>query len=210
MEQRNGRIDRKLQPAAEVRCHYFVLPQRAEDRVLEVLVRKTETIKRELGSLSQVIDDDIERRLAARHPPPRRRAPRWRDRGRPTSTPQRKRSSRRSSKPPASARTSCASRSSAAAPARALARLDRLRRRPTSAPPSPARSSCSGAEPLDETGRRDGAVWRFPPLDRPRRGRPELGSDARHAARAAAKRTRSSATGAARRRSARSSSRTPA
>jgi superfamily II DNA or RNA helicase len=63
IEQRNGRIDRKLQPAAEVRCHYFVLPQRAEDRVLEVLVRKTETIKKELGSLSKVIDDDIERRL---------------------------------------------------------------------------------------------------------------------------------------------------
>ena len=34
-----------------------------EDRVLEVLVRKTETIKKELGSLSKVIDDDIERRL---------------------------------------------------------------------------------------------------------------------------------------------------
>ena len=63
IEQRNGRIDRKLQPAAVVRCHYFVLPQRAEDRVLEVLVRKTETIKRELGSLSKVIDDDVERRL---------------------------------------------------------------------------------------------------------------------------------------------------
>jgi hypothetical protein len=63
IEQRNGRIDRKLQPAPEVRCHYFVLPQRVEDRVLEVLVRKTETIKKELGSLSKVIDDDIERRL---------------------------------------------------------------------------------------------------------------------------------------------------
>ena len=63
IEQRNGRIDRKLQPAPKVCCHYFVLPQREEDRVLEVLVRKTETIKRELGSLSKVIDDDIERRL---------------------------------------------------------------------------------------------------------------------------------------------------
>jgi len=63
IEQRNGRIDRKLQPAPEVRCHYFVLPQRVEDRVLQVLVRKTETIKKELGSLSKVIDDDIERRL---------------------------------------------------------------------------------------------------------------------------------------------------
>jgi superfamily II DNA or RNA helicase len=64
IEQRNGRIDRKLQPAPVVRCHYFVLPQREEDHVLDVLVRKTETIKRELGSLSKVIDDDIERRLS--------------------------------------------------------------------------------------------------------------------------------------------------
>ena len=63
IEQRNGRIDRKLQPAPEVRCHYFVLPQRAEDRVLQVLVGKTERIKRELGSLSKVIDDDVERLL---------------------------------------------------------------------------------------------------------------------------------------------------
>ena len=63
IEQRNGRIDRKLQPADEVNCHYFVLLQRTEDRVLEVLVRKTETIKRELGSLAKVIDDDVERRL---------------------------------------------------------------------------------------------------------------------------------------------------
>src|SRR5262249_27591209 len=61
IEQRNGRIDRKLQPASEVRCHYFVLPQRVEDRVLEVLVKKTETISKELGSISKVIDDDSER-----------------------------------------------------------------------------------------------------------------------------------------------------
>jgi SNF2 family DNA or RNA helicase len=64
IEQRNGRIDRKLQPADTVRCHYFVLPQRVEDRVLEVLVKKTETIKRELGSLSKVIDGDIEKKLS--------------------------------------------------------------------------------------------------------------------------------------------------
>ena len=63
IEQRNGRIDRKLQPAEEVNCHYFVLPQRAEDHVLEVLVRKTETIKRELGGLPKVIDDNVEQLL---------------------------------------------------------------------------------------------------------------------------------------------------
>jgi hypothetical protein len=48
-----------------VRCHYFVLPQRAEDRVLEVLVAKTERIRRELGSLAKVIEDDIERKLVS-------------------------------------------------------------------------------------------------------------------------------------------------
>jgi len=56
MEQRNGRIDRKLQPRDEVFCHYFVYQQRPEDRILVALVRKTETIKKELGSLAQVID----------------------------------------------------------------------------------------------------------------------------------------------------------
>jgi superfamily II DNA or RNA helicase len=56
MEQRNGRIDRKLQPKSEVFCHYFVYRQRPEDRILRCLVRKTERIKQELGSLAQVID----------------------------------------------------------------------------------------------------------------------------------------------------------
>lgn len=56
MEQRNGRIDRKLQPRDTVHCHYFVYRQRPEDRVLRVLVEKTQTIKRELGSLAQVVE----------------------------------------------------------------------------------------------------------------------------------------------------------
>ncbi|HEV2247240.1 MAG TPA: DISARM system SNF2-like helicase DrmD [Terriglobia bacterium] len=56
LEQRNGRIDRKLQPNKEVFCHYFVYTQRPEDRVLRALVRKTETIRLELGSLSEVIE----------------------------------------------------------------------------------------------------------------------------------------------------------
>lgn len=63
MEQRNGRIDRTLQPAKEVRCHYFAYPQRAEDRVLEILVRKVERIRTELGSLGPVLMDRMERRL---------------------------------------------------------------------------------------------------------------------------------------------------
>lgn len=56
LEQRNGRIDRKLQPSPEVYCHYFVYAQRPEDRVLRALVRKTETIRIELGSLANVLE----------------------------------------------------------------------------------------------------------------------------------------------------------
>src|SRR5439155_20703969 len=56
MEQRNGRIDRKLQPSNIVRCHYFFYVQRPEDRVIAALVKKTKIIREELGSLSQVID----------------------------------------------------------------------------------------------------------------------------------------------------------
>ena len=55
MEQRNGRIDRTLQPAKEVRCFYFTYPQRPEDRVLKKLVEKVGTIQRELGSLGTVV-----------------------------------------------------------------------------------------------------------------------------------------------------------
>jgi superfamily II DNA/RNA helicase len=40
LEQRNGRIDRKLQRAPLVWCHYFVLDDRPEDRVMDVLVKK--------------------------------------------------------------------------------------------------------------------------------------------------------------------------
>jgi len=57
MEQRNGRIDRTLQPAPEVRCHYFFYPDRTEDPVLKTLVGKVETIQKKLGSLGTVIMD---------------------------------------------------------------------------------------------------------------------------------------------------------
>jgi hypothetical protein len=65
LEQRNGRIDRKLQPAATVTCRYFVYAQRPEDVVLDALVRKTELIRRQLGSAGQVLGDRIAERLAA-------------------------------------------------------------------------------------------------------------------------------------------------
>lgn len=65
LEQRNGRIDRKLQPSPVVYCHYFVYTQRPEDRILQALVRKTETIRRELGSLAQVLESRLSQSLFA-------------------------------------------------------------------------------------------------------------------------------------------------
>jgi len=62
IEQRNGRIDRTLQESPVVRCHYFHLPDRPEDKVLTHVVRKVKVIAEELGSLSEVISA----RLAAR------------------------------------------------------------------------------------------------------------------------------------------------
>jgi hypothetical protein len=64
LEQRNGRIDRKLQPAAKVFCRYFVYQQRQEDIVLDALVRKTELIRDQLGSVGLVIAGRITDRLA--------------------------------------------------------------------------------------------------------------------------------------------------
>ena len=59
MEQRNGRIDRTMQPSPEVRCHYFFYPQRAEDQVLKTLVRKVAVIQEELGSLGEVLHQEM-------------------------------------------------------------------------------------------------------------------------------------------------------
>ncbi|MGV0107458.1 hypothetical protein NSTCB13_06342 [Nostoc sp. DSM 114160] len=64
MEQRNGRIDRKLQRSPVVHCYYFVLAQRTEDKVLKVLVKKTETIQKELGTLSPVVQKNLSRLLS--------------------------------------------------------------------------------------------------------------------------------------------------
>lgn len=64
LEQRNGRIDRKLQPASEVCCRYFVYDQREEDIVLTALVEKTERIREQLGSAGQVIAARVEDRLS--------------------------------------------------------------------------------------------------------------------------------------------------
>jgi superfamily II DNA or RNA helicase len=63
LEQRNGRIDRKLQPSPKIWCRYFVYEQREEDVVLQALVRKTELIRTQLGSAGQVIGHRLSDRL---------------------------------------------------------------------------------------------------------------------------------------------------
>lgn len=63
MEQRNGRIDRRLQPMPQVFCRYFVYENRAGDRILDALVRKTERINQELGEVGPVISQAIEGKL---------------------------------------------------------------------------------------------------------------------------------------------------
>jgi superfamily II DNA or RNA helicase len=64
MEQRNGRIDRTLQRYPQVYCHYFVLPQRPEDTVLDTVVRKTDQIRKELGCLPPVVIRKLNELLA--------------------------------------------------------------------------------------------------------------------------------------------------
>ena len=166
IEQRNGRIDRRLQTAPEVRCHYFVLPQRAEDRVLDVLVRKTETIRRELGSLSQVIEDDVERRLRGGIRPG--------DAGRLARAIERADlDDRRRRAVEAELESARARREDLAAHVdRCRTLLDRSRRW-TAFEAEPFRDALScalelaGAPPLRETRDAHGApVWTFPPLDR--------------------------------------------
>jgi hypothetical protein len=64
LDQRNGRIDRYLQTQDEVRCGYFNILDRPHDRILHTVVRKMETIKRELGSAGDVVLADIESAIA--------------------------------------------------------------------------------------------------------------------------------------------------
>ena len=63
LEQRNGRIDRRLQPNPDVYCRYFTYEHRPSDRILAALVRKTERINRELGEVGPVIESGIEKRF---------------------------------------------------------------------------------------------------------------------------------------------------
>src|SRR5262249_24744691 len=66
LEQRNGRIDRKLQGSGTVYCRYFFYENREEDTILKRIVEKTETIYREARRFSTVLDKDLIRSLRRR------------------------------------------------------------------------------------------------------------------------------------------------
>lgn len=63
LEQRNGRIDRKMQPSPVVYCYYFKYAQRPEDRILEVLIQKTQRIRAQLGSVGLILEEGIASKL---------------------------------------------------------------------------------------------------------------------------------------------------
>ena len=142
--QPHGAAERPHRPQApaehEVYCHYFVYKQRPEDRILAVLVRKTETIKRELGSLAQVIDARLADTLQAGHPPrPDRRDWRRTSRTADLDADSQRSRSKRNWKRPASGRTPCASRSTACARgSKKSQKRHRPGRKTTSARRSPA------------------------------------------------------------------------
>ncbi|WP_406694811.1 DISARM system SNF2-like helicase DrmD [Singulisphaera sp. Ch08] len=66
LEQRNGRIDRKLQPSPTVYCRYFLYENREEDTILRRIVEKTENIYRELGGFGTVLDKNLVQTLRRR------------------------------------------------------------------------------------------------------------------------------------------------
>jgi len=66
LEQRNGRIDRKLQPSPTVYCRYFLYENREEDAILRRIVEKTENIYRELGGFGTVLDKNLVQTLRRR------------------------------------------------------------------------------------------------------------------------------------------------
>ena len=166
IEQRNGRIDRQLQPEPEVRCHYFVLPQRAEDHVLRVLVEKTETIRRELGGLPGVLSEAVEKTLASgiRHTETKQMQRKLLD----SDLPDPKRKARREEFETVRERTDDLRKQVSACQT-----LLQRSRDWVGFDTAPFRNALSGAleilgtrtlaETRDRRGRR---VWKFPPLDR--------------------------------------------
>ena len=199
MEQRNGRIDRKLQPQPEVCCHYFVYQPAARG-------------PRARGAGPQDRDDQAgagqpvpgHRRPTGRDAraghPPRRRSTQLeaRDRRRRPRRRHRGTRSRKSWKPPASGRTALREQIE-----RLADLLDRLAGRHRLLDKDHFRSALScalellGADAAQPLDRNSGRAPRLdvPALDQRARRRPDLGRHARHACGRPGSASRSSGTG---------------
>jgi hypothetical protein len=63
MEQRNGRIDRHGQDEPVVYCHHFRYTNNADQQFLNVVVDKVQTQRHDLGSIGDVIAQEVEKAI---------------------------------------------------------------------------------------------------------------------------------------------------
>ncbi len=66
MEQRNGRIDRHGQPSRVVNVYHFVYANHADTRFLETVIEKVKTMREDLGSVGDVIAEQVEEAMLGR------------------------------------------------------------------------------------------------------------------------------------------------
>lgn len=60
MEQRNGRIDRHGQKSDKVFIYHFLHEDSQDSKFLEVLVEKVQTMREDLGSISEIVEKNVE------------------------------------------------------------------------------------------------------------------------------------------------------
>jgi hypothetical protein len=68
MEQRNGRIDRHGQKADEVFIYHFLYADHEDSRFLETVVEKVQTMREDLGSVGDVIAEQVEKTMLGQRP----------------------------------------------------------------------------------------------------------------------------------------------
>jgi len=66
MEQRNGRIDRHGQPAKVVNVYHFVYANHADTHFLQTVIEKVKTMREDLGSVGDVIAEQVEQAMLGR------------------------------------------------------------------------------------------------------------------------------------------------
>ena len=210
IEQRNGRIDRKLQPAARFTATTSSTRSGRKTASSRCSSRRPRRSRRELGSLSKVIDDDVGRKLSTgiRHGEIARLADEM-ERADIETEPSG--STRTNSRQRASGRRTYVRRSSAPDAAREPHKSGWASRPGHFATPSRARlRSRAPLKPLQATTRAGAPTARFPALDRRAEADPSWADDPGHPPRPAQAGPEDLRSGDRRRRSVPSSSKTPA